>query len=78
MYLGVIYEIEKQELKTSLAGKPLALIFYETPDVDGRCVLNILLAPPEKDSGRILAYLADTVCLEQYNHSTVSIAIVRC
>lgn len=33
----------------------------------------------EKDeSGRILAYLADTVFLEECNHSTVSVAVVKC
>ncbi|TDH05603.1 hypothetical protein EPR50_G00124200 [Perca flavescens] len=74
MYLGAVYEREKEELKTLLARKPLAVIFDETPDVEGRCFLNILLAPLEKDhSGRILAYLADTVFLEQCNHSTVSV-----
>nr|XP_033947658.1 uncharacterized protein LOC117452938 [Pseudochaenichthys georgianus] len=78
-YLGAVYEKEKEELKTLLAGKPVAVIFDETPDVEGRCVLNILLAPLKKDhSGRILAYLADTVFLEQCNHSTVSVAVVKC
>lgn len=78
-YLGVVYEREKEELRTLLAGKPVAVIFDETPDVEGRCVLNILLAPLEKEqSGRILAYLADTVFLQQCNHSTVSVAVVRC
>ncbi|KAI4829744.1 hypothetical protein KUCAC02_001417 [Chaenocephalus aceratus] len=78
-YLGAVYEKEKEELKTLLAGKPVAVIFDETPDVEGRCVLNILLAPLKKDhSGRILAYLADTVFLEQCNHSTVYVAVVKC
>ncbi|KAL7394851.1 hypothetical protein ABVT39_005418 [Epinephelus coioides] len=78
-YLGAVYQKEKEELKIHLAGKPVAVIFDETPDVEGRCVLNILLAPLEKDkSGRILAYLADTVFLEQCNHSTVSVAVVKC
>lgn len=55
------------------------MICDETPDVEGRCVLNILLAPLEKDEcGRILAYLADTVFLGQCNHSTVSVALVKC
>lgn len=79
MYLGAVYERKKEELRTLLAGKPLAVIFDETPDVEGRCVLNILLAALEKDhSGRILAYIADTVFLERCNHSTVSVAVVRC
>jgi hypothetical protein len=30
--LGAVYESEKEELKTHLAGKPLAVIFDETPD----------------------------------------------
>lgn len=32
----------------------------------------------EDESGRILAYLADTVFLEKCNHSTVSMAVVKC
>lgn len=68
-YLGAVYQKEKEALKTHLAKKPVAVIFDETPDVEGRCVLNILIAPLEKDeSGRILAYLADTVFLEECNH----------
>lgn len=78
-YLGEVYQKEKEALKTVLAQKPVAVIFDETPDVEGRCVLNILIAPLEKDeSGRILTYLADTVFLEECNHSTVSVAVVKC
>ncbi|KAK6298838.1 hypothetical protein J4Q44_G00303480 [Coregonus suidteri] len=78
-YLGDVYLKVKEELKQHLAGKLVAAIFDETPDVEGRCVLNILIAPLEKDtSGRILAYLAETVFLEQCNHSTVSMAVVKC
>ena len=78
-YLGAVYQKEKEALKTHLAKKPVAVIFDETPDVEGRCVLNILIAPLEKDeSGRILAYLADTVFLEECNHSTVSMSVVKC
>lgn len=78
-YLAAVYEKEKEALKTVLAKKPIAVIFDETPDVEGRCVLNILIAPLEKDpSGRILAYLADTVFLQVCNHSTVSVAVVKC
>lgn len=78
-YLGDVYLQEKETLKTNLTKKPVAVICDETPDVEGRCVLNILIAPLEKDeSGRILAYLADTVFLEQCNHSTVSMAVVKC
>lgn len=70
-----MYLKEKEQLKTHLAKKPVAIIFDETPDTEGRCVLNILI---EDDSGRILAYLADTVFLEECNHSTVSMAGVKC
>ncbi|KAI2655834.1 Formamidase [Labeo rohita] len=78
-YLGNVYLKEKEALRKRLAKKPVAVIFDETPDVEGRCVLNILIAPLEKDeSGRILAYLADTVFLEQCNHSTVSVSVVKC
>lgn len=78
-YLGDVYLQEKETLKTNLTKRPVAVICDETPDVEGRCVLNILIAPLEKDeSGRILAYLADTVFLEQCNHSTVSMAVVKC
>lgn len=67
---GAVYHKEKEALKTHLAQKPVAVIFDETPDVEGRCLLNILIAPLEKDeSGRIPAYLADklTTC---YVHGT--------
>ncbi|CAB1333541.1 unnamed protein product [Coregonus sp. 'balchen'] len=78
-YLGDVYLKVKEEIKQHLAGKPVAVIFDETPDVEGRCVLNILIAPLEKDtSGRNLAYLAETVFLEQCNHSTVSMVVVKC
>ncbi|CAB1316614.1 unnamed protein product [Coregonus sp. 'balchen'] len=60
-YLG---DEVKKELKQHLAGKPVAVIFDETPDVD--------------TSGRMIAYLAETVFLEQCNHSTVSMAVVKC
>ncbi|XP_065096737.2 uncharacterized protein [Paramisgurnus dabryanus] len=77
--LEAVYQKEKEHLKTLVAKKPVAVIFDETPDVEGRCVLNILIAPLEKDvSERILAYLADTVFLEECNHSTVSKAVVKC
>lgn len=77
--MGAVYLKEKETLKTHLAKKPVAVIFDETPDIEGRCVLNILIGPLEKDpSGRILAYLADTVFLEECNHSTVSMAVVKC
>uniref|UniRef100_A0A673CCE3 CGG triplet repeat-binding protein 1 n=1 Tax=Sphaeramia orbicularis TaxID=375764 RepID=A0A673CCE3_9TELE len=57
-YFGAVYQKEKDELKTHLAQKPVAVIFDETPDVEGRCVLNILIASLEKDeSGRILTTL---------------------
>lgn len=78
-YLDAVYQKEKEELKNLIDRKPVAVIFDETPDVEGRCVLNILIAPLEKDeSGRILAYLADTVFLKECNHSTVSQAVVQC
>lgn len=58
-YLGAVYEREKEELKTLLAGKPVAVISDETPAVEGRCIPNVLFAPVEKDqSGQILAYHA--------------------
>lgn len=76
---GAVYHKEKEALKTHLAQKPVAVIFDETPDVEGRCLLNILIAPLEKDeSGRIPAYLADTVFLQQRNHSIVSVSVVKC
>ncbi|XP_036797619.1 uncharacterized protein LOC110512346 isoform X1 [Oncorhynchus mykiss] len=76
--LGDVYLKVKEELKQHLAGKPVTVIFDETPDVEVRCLLNILIAPLERDtSGRILAYLAETVFLEQCNHSTVSMAVCQ-
>lgn len=40
-YLGEVYRQEKERLKEKLSGEPVAVIFDETPDVEGRCVLNI-------------------------------------
>lgn len=67
-YLGAGYQKEKEGLKAHLAGKPVKpVIFNETPDVEGRCVLNILHAPLQKDeSGNILTYLADTIFFVLY------------
>ncbi|XP_060777572.1 uncharacterized protein LOC132886657 isoform X2 [Neoarius graeffei] len=77
-YLGDLYAKEKSELKKRVSGKHVAVIFDETPDVEGRCVLNILLAPLEKDpSGRIISYLANTIFLDVCNHSTVSMSVVK-
>lgn len=47
-YLGDVY-LQEEASKTNFAKKPIAVIFDETPDVEGRCVLNILIAPLEKD-----------------------------
>jgi len=47
-YLGEVYRQEKERLKVKLSGEPVAVIFDETPDVEGRCVLNILIAPLKK------------------------------
>ncbi|CAB1337166.1 unnamed protein product [Coregonus sp. 'balchen'] len=38
-YLGDVYLKVKEELKQHIAGKPVAVIFDETPDVEGRCSL---------------------------------------
>lgn len=77
-YLPSVYEQKKTELKNLIDGKPLVVIFDETPDVEGRCVLNILFAPLELDEkGLIRAYVVDTVFLETCNHQTVSQAVVK-
>lgn len=77
-YLGEVYRQEKGQLKAKLSGEPVAVIFDQTPDVEGRCVLNILIAPLKKDeSGGILAHLVNTVFMEHCNHSAVSMAVVR-
>lgn len=77
-YLGDVYKEEKERLKEKLSGEPVAVIFDETPDVEGRCVLNILIAPIKKDeSGRIIAHLANTVFMEKCNNSSVSMAVVK-
>ncbi len=69
-------------LKAHLATKHVPVIFDGTPNVEGKCVLNILIPTLKKEkSRRILTYLADladTVFLEECNHSTVSIAVVKC
>ena len=72
-YVPDLYHVEKNKLKDHLKEKPLCVIFDELSDCEGRYVLNVLLAPLElDDSGRVLAYLADTIFLEKTNHSTVS------
>uniref|UniRef100_A0A3B3R1R0 U1-type domain-containing protein n=1 Tax=Paramormyrops kingsleyae TaxID=1676925 RepID=A0A3B3R1R0_9TELE len=50
-HLGDLYLKGKAELKRKVSGKPVAVIF-ETPDVEGRCVLHILVAPLEKDDSK--------------------------
>uniref|UniRef100_A0A9J7XIM7 U1-type domain-containing protein n=1 Tax=Cyprinus carpio carpio TaxID=630221 RepID=A0A9J7XIM7_CYPCA len=40
-YLGEVSREEKEGRKVKLSGEPAAVIFDETPDVEGRCILNI-------------------------------------
>lgn len=77
-YLGEVYKEEKERLKVKLSGEPVAVIFDETTDVEGRCVLNILIVPLKKEESEgIIAHIANTVFMETCNHSSVSMAVVK-
>lgn len=77
-YVPELYQQETQTLKNNLEQKPVAVIFDETPDPQGRCVLNILLAPLVLDAnGKLNSFLADTVFLKTVDHKTVSQSVVR-
>ena len=78
VYLSDVYLVERDRLKEVLRDKPVAIIFDEMSDSEGRYVFNVLIAPLELDSsGRILAYLGDTLFLEKTNHSTVARAVIK-
>ena len=56
----------------------VAVTFDESSDFEMRCVHNILIAPLVQDeNGRVKTYLADTVFMNQTNHTTVSQAVVN-
>lgn len=76
-YLPEVYKMEKNVIKDLISDKPVSVLFDETPDVEGPCVLNIMVSPLIKDeSGKIRSYLIDTVILDKCNHSTVANAAV--
>lgn len=73
LFFGCLPEARGEDRKNHFAKKAVAVIFDGIPTGEGRCVLNIFIAPLENDeSGRIVAYLIGTVFLDQPNHSTVS------
>ena len=77
-YLPEVYNLEKDVLKNLIKDMPVSVMFDETPDAEGRCVLNIMVSPLAKDkSGKIRSYLIDTVFLDKCNHSTVANAAVN-
>lgn len=77
-YLPELYEVARENLKQKLQGKKLCVIFDETPDVEGRCVLNILFAICEvNEHGKITTYFADAVFMDKCNHNTVAQQVVR-
>ena len=77
-YVPELYEQEIQTLKNKLHQKPVAVIFDETPDPQGRCVLNILVAPLLLDeNGKLNSFLIGTVFLKTVDHKSVSQAVVR-
>ena len=56
----------------------MSVIFDETPDVEGRCVLNILISPLVKQGeNKIIPYLANTVFMDKCDHATVSQAVIK-
>lgn len=70
--------MEKDIIKNLIKDMPVSVMFDETPDAEGRCVLNIMVSPLVKDeSGKIRSYLIDTVFLDKCNHSTVANAAVN-
>lgn len=77
-YLSEVYIDEVRVVKAKLAEQPVAVIFDEIPDPQGRCVLNILVAPLcVDDNGKLHSYLADTIFLKTVDHKTVSQAVVK-
>lgn len=77
-YLSEVYIDEVRVVKAKIAGQPVAVIFDEIPGLQGRCVLNILVAPLcVDDRGRLRSYLADTIFLKTVDHKTVSQAVVK-
>lgn len=56
-----MYKKEKNVIKDLIKDMPVSIMFDETPDAEGRCVLNIMVSPLVKDeSGKIRSYLVDT------------------
>jgi hypothetical protein len=77
-YMSEVYSDQVTAVKAKLAGQPVAVIFDETPDPQGRCILNILIAPLcVDDNGKMHSYLCDTVFLKTVDHKTVSQAVVK-
>ena len=77
-YLNDVYKVEWDLLKEKLNGVKVAVTFDESSDFEMRCVHNILIAPLVQDeNGRVKTYLADTVFMNQTNHTTVSQAVVN-
>jgi len=77
-HMAEVYSEGVCVLKEKLAGKPVAIIFDETPDPQGRCVLNILVAPLRVDEdGNLRAFLVDTVLLNTAHHRSVSQSVVK-
>jgi len=77
-YMAEVCSEEVCVLKEKPAGKPVAIIFDETPDPQGRCVVNILVAPLCVDEdGNLRAFLTDTVFLNTVDHRSVSQSVVK-
>lgn len=65
--------MEKDVIKNLIKDMPVSVMFDETPDAEGRCVLNIMVSPLVKDeSGKIRSSLIDTVFLDKCNHGKCS------
>ena len=76
-YLERSFRFSKVELIKKLKGQKISVIFDKTPDLEERCVLNILLALMRKTGeGQIPVYVADTIFLNEYNHLTISQSVI--
>ena len=77
-YLLEVYTEEQCRLKGHLHGQKVCVAFDEMPDAEGRCAPNILIAPIKKnEDGNIVSFLADTVFLQNCDHSTMSQAVIK-
>ena len=77
-YLPEVYTDSREELKAKIAQHNVSVIFDKFPDVEGRCVLNILISPLVKQGeNKIIPYLANTAFMDKCDHTNVSEAVIK-